>query len=129
MNMQPLLLCLSNNPELLEIRTRVLATRYRVVPVLGLDALKALPGDSAFSVLVLCHTLQDGDCEAAINTVRAVWPAIRIVMVTTGYADCLEFGADAVVDSLAGGTALLRAIERVTVSYPGAYTELGTVWQ
>ena len=57
MHKKPLLLCLSSNAELLELRRRVLGTRYDVTAIATLEQTEALPSDGAFNLLLLCHSL------------------------------------------------------------------------
>ena len=106
----PLLLCLSANPELRETRRRVLLTKYRVVTVSTLSALRALPTATAFHLLILCHSLPFEACEEASTYARSRWPGIKILSISAPYAGCLRGNADAVVGGLAGPYAMLDAV-------------------
>jgi hypothetical protein len=112
MNKRPLLLCLSKNPELLEIRSRVLSTRYDVVPLRNLDEMKALSSDSAFDLLVLCHTLSQTEFDCAMDLARSRWPGIKLLAISTASSPHSK-RVSAVVDSLAGPTSLFQSISKL----------------
>ncbi len=110
MYQRPFLLCLSNNPVLLEIRASVLATQYRVIPLRGTQEMEALPAGDAFRILVLCHSLSEEECESAIRLAHARWPGIKVVSIATLSSVCPRRQSDAVIDSLAGAPALLQTV-------------------
>jgi CheY-like chemotaxis protein len=120
MNTRPLLLCLSKNPELLEIRLRVLSMRYDVVPVRSLDEMKALSSNTPFDVLVLCHSLSQMEFDEATELARATWPGIRIVAIATALSPHSD-RVPAVVDALAGPPSLFRSISSLLGGQMGSH--------
>jgi hypothetical protein len=109
MNEKPLLLCLSKHPALLEIRCRVLATRYDVVCLRSVEEMKTLPLDSPFELIVLCHTLSQVEVNQAVKCARTMWPGIQLLGITTPLSFHSE-QVSALVDSLAGPPSMFRAI-------------------
>lgn len=112
----PQLLCLATNPDLLEIRRRVLLTRYRVTAVDRLDAMEALPGGSEFDVLVLCHSLSAEDCSKAVRFAREFWPKIKVLAISAPGESQGQGELDAVVSGLAGPYAMFDAVEQLLPS-------------
>jgi DNA-binding response OmpR family regulator len=110
MNNGPLLLCLSKSEELLAIRQLVLATRYDVTAVRSVNEIEALSSDSAFDLLLICHTLSDAECGHAASIARRRWPHIKIITMTTGFSSCSQEISDLRVGSLDGPMPLFRAI-------------------
>ena len=106
----PFLLCLSTNAELRETRRSVLLTRYRVTAIGSVTALKTLPNTAAFDLLVLCHTLSEGERTAAIQFARECWTGIKILGISAPYASGYHGEADAVVGGLSGPLAMFEAI-------------------
>ena len=114
MYMHPFLLCLSEDPALLETRSRVLATRYSVVPVSSLGELEALPVSSAFQILVICHSVPKTECEMAIRVSHARWPDIKVVSMTRSEHDEPTCEENATVASSRGPLALLDCVFRLS---------------
>lgn len=113
MHSKPLVLCLSKNPELLFLRQRVLATRYDVVPVSSLEDLKTLPESSVFDILLLCHSLPEGECKEAIRLVRERWPRIKVMMIVTALSGCSEEHPDLLISALDGPAAMFSGIAQL----------------
>lgn len=105
-----LLLCLSSDRDLLEIRRRVLATRYDVVPLSSLMDLKTVSSERLVDVLVLCHTLSGEECAIASAVARGRWPGIKILSIVTPYNSCQSSDVDGQVGSLDGPEELFEAI-------------------
>ena len=108
----PNLLCFSKNPELLDLRRRVLATRYDVTAVNSLQQIEALPTGSVFDVLVLCHSLSILECSRGSRLARCRWPDIKVLAITLGTFESQGIEADISVGSLRGPIAMFGQISQ-----------------
>ena len=95
---------------MLATRSQVLATRYSVVPVSDVDELEAQSPDSAFQVLVLCHTLSERESAAAFSLSKERWPGIAVVSIVKSGSDRPPGPGNATFRSLEGPRALLACI-------------------
>ena len=125
----PLLLCVSSNPEILELRRRVLATRYNVVAVGTLEQMEALPRGSAFDLVILCHTLKKDECGRATKFAQQKWPGIKVLTITAPFSECEDLRADISVDSLANPTAMFAGITKLLAQQPHPGTGYETASQ
>ena len=105
-------LCFSRDQSLLETRGAVLATRYQTVTVKSVEDIYALPPDSQFDAVVLCHSLSDAECDVASAIAGQWWPKAKVLGLTTARSGC-STSADRVVQTADGPAALLRAIDSV----------------
>lgn len=74
------ILILGHDKNLLETRQWVLQSRgYRVITASSLSAITASNQTKQVSLLLLCHSLNSGEHDAAIALARSRWPNIRHV--------------------------------------------------
>ena len=118
MDATPLVLCLGKKPRLLAIRKGVLATRYTVVTIQSPEDVEALPADSVFDVLVLCHTVPDSECEQVGRLAHQRWPHIKILTITTASSGFSECDSDFSIGSLDGPDATFAGIARLLHGLP-----------
>lgn len=106
----PVVLCLSSEPLLLRLRTRVIATQYEALPATGFEDLRRLAaGGAAVDAAVLCHTFSREVCTQLVREVRRQWPDCSVLLITAADTGCGE-RVDAQVGALEGPKHLLRAI-------------------
>jgi hypothetical protein len=81
--------------------------------------MKALSSDSAFDLLVLCHTLSQMEFDAAIDIAQSMWPSIQLLAIST--PSSTHSDRVAIVDSLAGPTSLFRSISALLAERTGSH--------
>ena len=108
------LLLFGVNRKLAETRSWVLEKNgYRVVQVAELERLQQMAARSEMALLILCHSLAEGERSAAMLLAQARRPPLKCLALTTGVEDEPGGGPDAVVSSLAGPAGLLAAVARL----------------
>ena len=101
----------SSDHHLLETRVAVLERQYRVVPVGSLAEMMELPFDSAFDLILLCHTVSDEDCRNCRAFIKGRWPSAKVLSMTRGGRSCSVEVSDIVVRGLDGPSVLLQGID------------------
>ena len=67
-------------------------------------------GKGPVRVVVICHSVPDQECEAAIEMSRAAWPGIKILTLREGdHGEC-SLHADKSMENLEGPPALLYKV-------------------
>ena len=120
----PYILCLGNDAQLLEIRCRVFATRYRGdCERYGSPASQEkLDAASGYNVLVLCHSLSREECNTIAARFRQANATAPIISLTAPGTYGTAEDSDAVVAALAGPGALLTVIADVLPPEPAQST-------
>ena len=117
------IVCVGRDAHILDIRCRVLRTRYRVECVQYPDPgqepeLRAL--DAPLELIVLCHSLSREECNLIAERFRARHPGCPVLSISApghyGTAD----HSDAVVAALAGPDGLHHEVERLLESRTAA---------
>jgi hypothetical protein len=72
------ILLYGRDEHLLATRQWVLQSRgYRVLTLVDLSAFAAIPQDPPIRLVLLCHSLSEDECEAAMLLAEARWPGIQ----------------------------------------------------
>jgi hypothetical protein len=95
---------------LLYTRKCILEGDFSVEICSGLTRLGELLRAGPVRVVVLCHSVPDQECEAAIEMARAAWPGIKILTLREGHHEECSVHADKTMESLEGPPALLYKV-------------------
>ena len=98
----------------------VLETQYRTKSISTIAQLEALPSSPAFHLVVLCHSLSASDCNRAVVASRTLWPAAKILAISSGRDSCATLEPDEVVSGLQGPAALFVTIASLLSQLPQA---------
>ncbi len=108
---------LCGEDELL-LRTRALVLEYagfRVTSIIGIRELAGVQEADPAALVVLCHSLGVTGLEEASQLVGAVWPASRVLAVTTHARPIPDLGIPT-VDAFAGPLAVVAACRNLAAS-------------
>ena len=108
-----MVLCFSRDLCLLETRAAVLATKYEVIPINTMEELRNVPVGTIIDLVLLCHTLNEGECHSALQLIHQRWPAARILGMRTLGKGCSIENTDTAVSATDGPASLLRSIDGV----------------
>jgi hypothetical protein len=95
---------------LLYTRKCILESDFSVDICSGLARLGELLRAGPVRVVVVCHSVPDRECEAAIEMARAAWPGIKILTLREGDNEECSLHADKTMESLEGPPALLYKV-------------------
>ncbi len=95
---------------LLYTRKCILERDFSVEICKGLAKLGECLREGPVRVVVICHSVPDQECEAAIEMARAAWPGIKILTLREGEHEECSLHADKTMESLEGPPALLHKV-------------------
>jgi hypothetical protein len=95
---------------LLYTRKCILQNDFSVEICDGLARLGECLREGPVRVVVICHSVPDQECEAAIEMARAAWPGIKILTLREGDHEECSLHADKSMESLEGPPALLYKV-------------------
>jgi hypothetical protein len=95
---------------LLYTRKCILESDFSVEICSGLAGLGEHLRQGPVRVVVVCHSVPDQECEAAIQMSRAAWPGIKILTLREGDHEECSLHADKTMESLEGPPALLYKV-------------------
>ena len=95
---------------LLYTRKCILESDFSVETCSGLARLGECLRAAPVRVVVICHSIPDQECEAAIQMARAAWSGIKILTLREGDHEECSLHADKSMESLEGPPALLHKV-------------------
>ncbi|HEY1963555.1 MAG TPA: hypothetical protein VGG59_01425 [Acidobacteriaceae bacterium] len=95
---------------LLYTRKCILEGDFSVEVCSGLAQLGEFLRNGPVRIVVLCHSVPDQECEAAIQMARATWPGVKILTLREGDHEECSLHADKTMESLEGPPALLYKV-------------------
>jgi hypothetical protein len=95
---------------LLYTRKCILESDFSVETCSGLGRLGECLRADPVRVVVICHSVPDRECEAAIEMARAAWPGIKILTLREGEHEECSLHADKSMQNLEGPPALLYKV-------------------
>lgn len=107
---RPRLLCYGHDDMLLYTRKCILESDFSVEICTGLTRLGECLRAGPVRVVVICHSVSDQECKAAIEMARAAWPGIKILTLREGDHEECSLHADKSMDHLDGPPALLYKV-------------------
>jgi hypothetical protein len=107
---RPRLICYGHDNMLLYTRKCILEGDFSVEICGGLTRLGECLSKGPVRVVVICHSVPDEECEAAIQMARAAWPGIKILTLREGDHEECSLHADKSMESLEGPPALLHKV-------------------
>ncbi len=108
-----ILVC-GNDRDLLTTRAMVLATApFEVEVVVGIQALRKRKVVAETKLIVLCHSLSDGEQDQAIRQLQQLLPTTP-VLILTGMARAASSRNTATLDSLQGPRSLISLSQELT---------------
>ncbi len=106
-------LCIGYDAQLLNIRSRVLATRFAGVLSCQAGDVRDMLHQRRIDLFILCHTIPATLCTQTMSLLREFHPGTPILSLYTGTSGCNPLRADAAVPALDGPLKLLRSVELV----------------
>jgi hypothetical protein len=111
---QSSILLYGHDRPLLETRIQVLelsgARIWVATNLAGFDQIIAVV---AIDLVVLCHTLTQEECDAALVITNLYRPQVRSLLLISGLRGCQRGSAEQVVDTASGPGNLLRTVEHI----------------
>jgi hypothetical protein len=108
---RPRLLCYGHDDMLLYTRKCILEDDFSVEICRGLVQLADCLRRGPVRIVVLCHSVPDQECEAAIEIARAAWPGVKILTLREGdQGEECSLHADKTMASLEGPPVLLYKV-------------------
>jgi len=107
---RPRLICYGHDNMLLYTRKCILEGDFSVEICSGLARLGESLREGPVRVVVICHSVPDEECEAAIQMARAAWPGVKILTLQEGDHQVCSLHADKSMDNLEGPPALLSKV-------------------
>lgn len=108
MNVGPHVLVVSRDPMLLQTRQLILGTFFRVEGAGRMQEVQALMAKRKFDLIVLCHSLTDGECQRVNDLVSLQTNRPQILMLRATGMDLVRPGGDQELGAESGPYGLLK---------------------
>jgi DNA-binding NarL/FixJ family response regulator len=107
---QPRLICYGHDEMLQYTRKCILEREFLVESCSEISRLAEILAEGPVDVVVLCHSVPEGECEEAIELSRATWPDVKVLVLRAGTnADC-SVHSDKTMECLEGPPVLLYKV-------------------
>src|ERR1700747_2018487 len=99
---RPRLICYGHDNMLLYTRKCILDGDFSVEICSGLSRLGECLREGPVRAMVVCHSVPDQECEAAMEMARVAWPGVKILALREGdHGEC-SLHSDKTMESLEG---------------------------
>jgi hypothetical protein len=111
---QPSILMYGHDEHLLETRQWVLESRgYRVVTMVHPSGFKVIPLMPPIRLLLLCHSLSPGECDAAIALASARWGGIKSLVLDADGTRAPSGILGQLLHTMEGPAKLISAVSKI----------------
>jgi hypothetical protein len=107
---RPCILCFGHDEILLQTRRWMLEREFHVDVAKDLENVSRLADERPIDLLILCHTLQEEECQQAISLVRTLAPKSRILAFAKLNGNPTCAGYDERIDCLDGPHSLISQV-------------------
>ena len=111
----PTILLYGKDENLLKTRSLLLqSTGHRVKQATTYDGLRSILQDVSVNVVVICHTLSEAECLAALDIAAKLRPGIRSLVLTSRHSKCGEQHLATVISDFLNPALLISVATRLS---------------